>query len=205
MEIPHHPEGATTGELIVFYIISITRRCIAVPQGLSYSIIEPDPLNHSPQGFILLVGANHEMHAHLGIGVAMKNNPLKTLLIGLILFAAIMAGYYLARSFRGSLDNAAVKISGEQLSQQESELIALLSLKYNLEDDVIRKMIREYNANQGDKKSAILEICRKYHVNQEVAAEIILRYKDWMRSSGSLHGTPESPDDDWDKWIRWDK
>ncbi len=135
----------------------------------------------------------------------MKNNPLKTLLIGLILFAAIMAGYYLARSFRGSLDNAAVKISGEQLSQQESELIALLSLKYNLEDDVIRKMIREYNANQGDKKSAILEICRKYHVNQEVAAEIILRYKDWMRSSGSLHGTPESPDDDWDKWIRWDK
>ncbi len=135
----------------------------------------------------------------------MTNNPLKTLVIGLILFAAIMAIYYLARSFRGNYDNTAAEISGESFSRRETELIALLSLKYNLEDATIRKVIQEYNADPGDKKAAILEICKKYNLKQEVAADILLKYKDWLHSADSRYETPPSPDDDWDRWIRWDR
>lgn len=135
----------------------------------------------------------------------MAKNHVKTLVLGAILFAAIMAAYHLARSFSANNDNTESNLSEEAFSGRETELIALLSLKYNLDDGIIRNVIREYSADTGDKKSAVLNLCNKYHLNREVAADILLEYNHWLHSADSMYETPPSPDDDWDKWIRWDR
>lgn len=135
----------------------------------------------------------------------MTDDLMKILFFGLIFSVAIMAIHYLLRSFRGKKANRASKISGEPLSRHESELIDLLSLKYDLEEPTIRKVIQVYKNDPEDKKAAILEICQTLNLKKEVAVDIFLKYKEWIRSSDSVSETPEMPDDDWDKWIRWDR
>lgn len=135
----------------------------------------------------------------------MTDDPVKTLVLGLIFFAAIMVVYRLFRSFRGDRATGAANNPEESFSRHETELIALLSLKYGLDDATIRKVIQVYKSDPADKKAAILEICHESGVKKEVVADIILKYREWIHSSNSVSETPEMPDDDWEKWIRWDR
>lgn len=106
--------------------------------------------------------------------------------------------------------------SDNQASLYEKEIVALLSVKFGVEEKTIQELLDEYNAaherNQElkkgtkpntDYKNTIIKISEEYGLPKETVADIILIYLDLIDNDVPVEELPAKTDE-WDVWEKWD-
>jgi hypothetical protein len=137
----------------------------------------------------------------------MNIKPAKIVAFVVFAFAAALATYFSIESVRQDSDNAPVRPATDTASLRDAEFIALASIKYGIEETTIRKLLKEYDEvskTRPEFRGAVIELSGKYDIKREVIAEILLKRKEWTGKE-EPSGVPPMPDDDWDRWIRWDR
>jgi len=94
------------------------------------------------------------------------------------------------KSIESPLDNQAL--------QDEKEIIALLSAKFDIEEKSIRELLDRYkSAPKPDFKRTILDISGEYGLRKETVADIIIIYKVWA-GKAVRQADPPLKTDEWD-------